>query len=710
MWTTSAVFSLDDSLLPLRLVMLLPGLSCLIQDFIFPSERAFSSYEVIIPRKLAPRRRHPEVAAQVSYLMRMEGKKHIVRLRVKKLLLSRHLRVFSFTEQGARLEDQPYIPEDCIYGGYVEGSPDSQVTLSTCFGGLQGILNTNGNFYQVEPLKASTKFEHILYHLMKEGITNQTCGLTNQEIARQLDQSQGLEILSKTDFSQSSIHLKYIELMLVMDHNRYLTRDSNMTQTIVDCLTLTGIADTSFKTLNAHIRLIAIEIWTDRNKIDENGDRLIQVLQLFSFYKKHVLYPRISPDWTHLFVGKQFGDAAGWAWVSGACNAFTASSVSSLPWEISLDYASAFVHEMGHGFGMAHDSEFCVCGAKRCLMEASPGGQMFSNCSFDSYFDFVTKKGKCLYNIPDTVYRIEKCGNKVVERGEDCDCGSEAECRYDKCCWPTCKFKQKAQCTSGLCCKHCHFLPSGNVCRPKRTECDLDEFCNGTTNLCPDDFYKQDGTPCGYNETGLCYHSSCHSHLQQCRRLFGRRAQNGPACCYSQINRGDRFGNCGFKDIKYKRCKPQDIMCGRVQCVNVGGIPSMPDHTSIVQTQIGNIICWGADYHAAMATINLPDMGEVKDGTICGKGLICINKSCQSSSLLNYDCVPQKCNHQGVCNNRRNCHCFLGWTPPFCSEPGYGGSIDSGPPSKWEGPRELKWNQFAFLASFVALCQWILVS
>ncbi|XP_036622253.1 disintegrin and metalloproteinase domain-containing protein 30-like [Trichosurus vulpecula] len=711
MASLDAVTSLRGSLLPLCLVMLLPGLSCLLQDFVFLPERGFSSYEVIIPRQLGPRTGDPKVAGQVSYLLRVEGKKHVVHLRVKKLLLSRHLRVFSFTERGARLEEQPHIPKDCNYGGYVEGSQDSQATLSTCFGGLRGILNVNGNLYQVEPLKGSAKFEHILYRLREEGITNQTCGLTDQEIARQLARSQSLEVLSKTDFSQSSIHLKYMELMLVMDHNRYLTRDSNMTHVIADCLTLSGIADTNFKTLNTHIHLIAIDVWTDENKIDENGDRLIKVLQLFSFYKKHVLYPRISMDWAHLFVGKHFGDAAGWAWVSGACHSFTASSVSSLPREVDLDYALAFVHEMGHGFGMAHDSEFCVCGAKRCLMDASLGGRTFSNCSFDSYFNFVTNKGKCLYNIPGTVYRIEKCGNKVVEQGEDCDCGSKAECQHDKCCLPTCKFKQRAQCNSGLCCKHCHFRPSGKVCRPKRTECDLDEFCNGTTNLCPDDFYKQDGTPCGYNETGLCYHNHCHSHLQQCRRLFGQGAQNGPACCYAEINRGDRFGNCGLKDIKYKRCKPQDIMCGRVQCVNVRGIPSMPDHTSIVQTHLGNVICWGADYHAAMATINLPDVGEVKDGTPCGKGLICINKSCQSSSLLNYDCVPQKCSHRGVCNNRRNCHCDFGWAPPFCIEPGCGGSIDSGPPSKWEGRkslfRHLKWTQFAFPASFVALCQWM---
>ncbi|XP_044531472.1 disintegrin and metalloproteinase domain-containing protein 30-like [Gracilinanus agilis] len=707
MGTMSAVSFLGVLLLLLLnyLLILFPGLSCHIQDFTFLLERGFSSYEVIIPRQLGTRSGDPKVASQVSYLLQMEGEKHAVHLQVKKLLLSRHLRLFSFTEWGARLEDQPHIPDDCSYEGYVEGFRDSQVTLNTCFGGLRGILDMNGNHYQVEPLKNSTTFEHLLYRLKEEVTTNWTCGLTDEEVARQSAHSQIPEVLSKIDFSESYIHLKYVELMLVMDHKRYLTRFSNMTQVIVDCLTLSGIADTYFKTLKMHVQLIAIEVWNDKNKIDEDGDSLLHVLNLFSFYKKNILFPRILMDWTHLFVGKYFEDAGGWAWISGACNSYKGSSVSSLPWEVDLYYALAFVHEMAHGFGILHDKEFCVCSAERCLMDVFMGGRTFSNCSFDSYFNFVTQKGKCLYNIPDMVYKIEKCGNKVVEPGEDCDCGSKEECRKDRCCLPTCKFKQRAQCNSGLCCKHCHFQPSGKVCRPKRTECDLDEFCNGTTNLCPNDFYKQDGTPCDYNKTGLCYHNGCHSHLRQCRRLFGNNAHNGPPGCYVQINRGDRFGNCGYTDIKYKQCKPQDIMCGRVQCVNISDIPSMPDHTSIVQTLLGNVICWGTDYHASMATIKLPDVGEVKDGTPCGKGLICINKSCQSTSLLNYDCVPEKCNSQGVCNNRRNCHCDFGWAPPFCTEPGYGGSIDSGPPSKWMWKmilfRSLEAFNFSYPISFV---------
>ena len=45
------------------------------------------------------------------------------------------------------------------------------------------------------------------------------------------------------------------------------------------------------------------------------------------------------------------------------------------------------------------------------------------------------------------------CGNKVVETGEECDCGTVDECQADTCCDPiTCKFAEGAECARGPCC------------------------------------------------------------------------------------------------------------------------------------------------------------------------------------------------------------------------------------------------------------------
>uniref|UniRef100_A0A663MMX4 EGF-like domain-containing protein n=1 Tax=Athene cunicularia TaxID=194338 RepID=A0A663MMX4_ATHCN len=77
-----------------------------------------------------------------------------------------------------------------------------------------------------------------------------------------------------------------------------------------------------------------------------------------------------------------------------------------------------------------------------------------------------------------------------------------------------------------------------------------------------------------------------------------------------------------------------------------------------------------------------PDV-YVQDGTPC-KDMICINGTCTSISLPNYDHNVTKCHVRGVCNNHKNCHCRYGWVPPYCEWEGFGGSIDSGPPPATE--------------------------
>lgn len=51
---------------------------------------------------------------------------------------------------------------------------------------------------------------------------------------------------------------------------------------------------------------------------------------------------------------------------------------------------------------------------------------------------------------------------------------------------------------AGLCCHNCRFRPSGYMCRMEENECDLAEYCNGTSGFLSSDTYKQDGTPCKY--------------------------------------------------------------------------------------------------------------------------------------------------------------------------------------------------------------------
>ncbi|KAG8524947.1 Disintegrin and metalloproteinase domain-containing protein 30, partial [Galemys pyrenaicus] len=153
--------------LPALLLALLLRL-CLGDDAVFQPGWGFESYEITVPKRLSPRGGQKGDPQTVSYLLQIQGQRRVLRLRPKRLLLPRNLRVFSYTQQGRLVEDQPYVPRDCSYTGSVEGAPESAATLTTCMGGLRGVLSIGARHYQIEPLKGSPRAEHAVYLLKNE--------------------------------------------------------------------------------------------------------------------------------------------------------------------------------------------------------------------------------------------------------------------------------------------------------------------------------------------------------------------------------------------------------------------------------------------------------------------------------------------------------------------------------------------------------------
>uniref|UniRef100_A0A670IRT2 ADAM metallopeptidase domain 21 n=1 Tax=Podarcis muralis TaxID=64176 RepID=A0A670IRT2_PODMU len=247
------------------------------------------------------------------------------------------------------------------------------------------------------------------------------------------------------------------------------------------------------------------------------------------------------------------------------------------------------------------------------------------------------------------------------------------------CCNADCTLKPRAQCSSGPCCKNCHFRPSGDLCRIQINECDLPEYCSGKSEWCPNDVYMQDGTPCSKHDSH-CYAKQCWTHNYLCARIFGYEARAAPASCFQSRNTvGDKYGNCGRDWTKstFVKCQPQDVKCGRIQCSNVRDVPSIP-HYTVTPTELSGAGagCWSVAYHGGTDFV---DLGMVPDGTPCGPGKLCKNQTCIFRKKA--VCDPnKKCSDRGVCNNRNNCHCNNGWAPPNCKFWGSGGSIDGGYP------------------------------
>nr|XP_036854740.1 disintegrin and metalloproteinase domain-containing protein 20-like [Manis javanica] len=632
--------------------------------------------EVVIPLR---HNSGMQLPGWVSYSLHFGGQRRIVHMQVKRFLLSRHLPVFTYTAQGALVGDQLFVQNDCYYHGYVEGDADSLVVLSTCFGGFQGILHTNDMAYAIEPKRLSTTFEHLIYKMDGEEAQSPPtrCGLTDEEIARQLEiQESSDSTLTQSGYEGWWTHRRFLELAVVVDNNRYVHSMSNISVVQKEVYLVVNYIGSYLSSLDIDVVLMGIEVWTDRNPIPV--DNMGSLLSGFCRWKKGSFNTRLPHDIAHVFVKADYKDQVGLAYVGTVCNLNYNCGVASFMNDDFYDFAFIVSHEIGHNLGMRHDDKTCKCGRKTCVMfPYKSSTTRFSNCSYSSLWSTIAKT-TCLHSPPnlENIFTLAHCGNSVVEDGEECDCGPLQQCTKDPCCQSNCTLMPGATCAFGRCCKDCQILPSGSVCRGQVNECDLPEWCNGTSHQCPEDVHVQDGVPC--MDAGLCYGRRCNNRDEQCRRIFGREAKSASEICYAALNtRGDRFGHCGFRGSGYVPCKTSDVLCGRVQCADVARIPLLRDHSTVHSTRVNGFTCWGADYHFGMTT---PDAGDVKDGTECGAGHICLQRRCVPMSVPAHSCSPETCHMRGVCNNRGHCHCKRGWDPPDCLERGRGGSVDSGPP------------------------------
>nr|XP_033806322.1 disintegrin and metalloproteinase domain-containing protein 9-like isoform X2 [Geotrypetes seraphini] len=656
----------------------------LISIAVFKPKSAEISFEIVTPQKLETNYSEEQMDDNITYTINIEGKEYIIHLE-KQIFLSSDFRVHTYDEFENLRFYLPRIETNCFYQGVIADIPDSFVTLRTC-SGLRGLLQLENTSYIIKPLESSSTFQHLIYEIKTKFPKEDISELHNFDPYDEQNKMQrSMVFIQPKRVKESVLHLpKFLELYLILSKDMYQVMGEDINGITIKMVQMISYVNTMYIPLNLHIILRGLEIWTIEDKVSMEGstdDMLIRFIN----WRETDLIPRQNHDIAYLITSRKDVKSSGAATFGKACSSSGGAIVVYPPSRTTETFASIFAHFLAHNLGIRHDDsdKMCSCASSICIMDSriiEIDTKSFSNCSIKYFKEFLwQEKGNCLLDFPmlREPYRQARCGDGVLNTGEDCDCGTELNC---PCCDPaSCTVKRGAVCAIGDCCLMCQLAPKGTLCRKSAQECDLPEYCSGKSKDCPSDFYLHDGYPCSSLEH-YCYKGFCRTHTAQCKRLLGEDSKACGEDNFIEVNtKRDRFGNCGFKNRQFVVCLGNDIFCGKLICEYTSFTPLVKLEGDIIYSKLKNIRCISIDKNLKEEE---KDPFWVEDGIACDVAKVCKNQKCVDTSQLftiKNNCDQNiQCNARGVCNNAGNCHCIDGWAPPNCSERGAGGSIDSG--------------------------------
>ncbi|XP_072522731.1 disintegrin and metalloproteinase domain-containing protein 12 isoform X2 [Salminus brasiliensis] len=636
---------------------------------------------------------HP---ASLKLLIEAEGEQLLLILQKNEGLFASHYSETHYLEGGKAVTSSSSSTVNCYYHGQVKGYQHSDVILSTCTG-FRGLITFKDKVLVLEPAQKPNSTIHHIYRGEHLNLTRGTCG-HGHNISHTAGVPDSLGTLFSSHSTRHKRHAqsntKYVELIIVADNREYQKQGKDVEKVKQRLAEIANYVDKFYRALNIRVALVGLEVWSDSDKCPVTQDPFT-TLHEFLDWRKLKLLPQRPHDNAQLISGVYFqGTTIGMAPIMSMCTAEQSGGIVMDHSDNPLGAAVTLAHELGHNFGMNHDTPERGCGCRvtadrgGCIMTPSTGypfPTVFSSCSKKDLLVSLEKGvGMCLFNMPEVkvLYGGQKCGNGYVEEGEECDCGDLEECMNPCCNASTCTLKGNAVCAHGQCCEDCQLKPAGTPCRESSNSCDLPEFCTGSDPHCPANVYLHDGHAC-HSVDGHCYNGICQTHEQQCITLWGQGAKPAPGICFERVNSaGDPYGNCG-KDSKgsFAKCEEQDAKCGKIQCQGGANRPVIGTNAVSIETNIplqegGRILCRGT--HVYLGD-DMPDPGLVLTGTKCGEDMMCLNRQCQNVSVFGVHECSAKCSGRGVCNNKKNCHCEAHWAPPFCDKAGFGGSVDSGP-------------------------------
>ncbi|XP_031795823.1 disintegrin and metalloproteinase domain-containing protein 22 isoform X12 [Sarcophilus harrisii] len=580
--------------------------------------------------------------------------------------------------------------EHCYYHGHIRGYPDSFVALSTCHG-LHGMFYDGNHTYLIEPEENDTSQEDFHFHsVYKSKLFEFPLDDLPSEFQQMNITSPKFVVKPRLKRSKRQLRrhprnveeeTKYVELMIVNDHLMFKKHRLSVMHTNTYAKSVVNMADLIYKEqLKTRIVLVAMETWAADNKFTIS-EKPLTTLREFMKYRKDFI--KEKSDAVHLFSGSRFESSrSGAAYIGGICSLLKGGGVNEFGKTDLM--AVTLAQSLAHNLGIFSDKRKLVSGECKCedtwsgCIMGDTGYYLpkkFSQCNVDEYHDFLKNGGgACLFNKPSKLLDPPECGNGFIETGEECDCGTLAECaREGADCCKKCTLTEDSQCSDGLCCKKCKFQPMGTLCREAVNDCDIEETCTGNSSQCAPNIHKMDGYSCDHYQ-GICFGGRCKTRDRQCKYIWGQKVTASDKYCYEKLNiEGTEKGNCGRDKDTWIQCNKQDVLCGYLLCTNIGNIPRLGELDGEITSSL--VVQQGRTLNCSGGHVKLEeeiDLGYVEDGTPCGPEMMCLERRCLPTASFNFStCLSKKenaiCSGHGVCSNEIKCVCNKHWIGADCN-------------------------------------------
>uniref|UniRef100_A0A8B9KDU6 Peptidase M12B domain-containing protein n=1 Tax=Astyanax mexicanus TaxID=7994 RepID=A0A8B9KDU6_ASTMX len=187
---------------------------------------------------------------------------------------------------------------------------------------------------------------------------------------------------------------------------------------------IANYVDKFYRALNIRVALVGLEVWSDSDKCPVTQDPFT-TLHEFLDWRKLKLLPQKPHDNAQLISGVYFqGTTIGMAPIMSMCTAEQSGGIVMDHSDNPLGAAVTLAHELGHNFGMNHDTPERGCGCRvtaergGCIMTPSTGWVYAHLCvfipvgsqrsSFTSLVDFTAFLPPAPTSEPETISSLSE--------------------------------------------------------------------------------------------------------------------------------------------------------------------------------------------------------------------------------------------------------------------------------------------------------------